>query len=101
MIGRRRAHACNGLQRCRRSLAGPSCPVTPLWQLPTPIGCNRGPDCYSYLVGDAQEMLINEKPKLTNTDVTPKAVYQNRRTFLRTAGLAAAASIAGREIWEI
>ena len=46
-------------------------------------------------------MLINEKPELTNADVTPKVFYQNRRTFLRNAGLAAAALIAGREIWEL
>ena len=46
-------------------------------------------------------MPISEKSELTNADVTPREVYQNRRTFLRNAGLAAAASLAGREFWEL
>src|ERR1700740_2648398 len=46
-------------------------------------------------------MLINRRPELTNADVTPKAAYQNRRTFLRNAGLAAAATVAGRKFWEL
>src|SRR6266478_6390907 len=46
-------------------------------------------------------MLLQEKPGLTNADVTPRAVYQNRRNFLRNIGLVAAASLAGREFWEL
>jgi methionine sulfoxide reductase catalytic subunit len=46
-------------------------------------------------------MLITKKPELTNADVTPKAVYQNRRTFLRNAGLAVAATVAGQKFWEL
>jgi methionine sulfoxide reductase catalytic subunit len=46
-------------------------------------------------------MLLQEKPGLTNADVTPRAVYQNRRKFLKNAGLLAAASLAGREFWEL
>src|SRR5216684_7801026 len=51
-------------------------------------------------MGDARAMLIKEKLELTNADVTPREVYQNRRTFLRNAALVAAASLAGREFWE-
>jgi methionine sulfoxide reductase catalytic subunit len=46
-------------------------------------------------------MLIRTKPGLSYADVTPKAVYQDRRKFLRNAGLAAAAAFAGREFWEL
>jgi sulfoxide reductase catalytic subunit YedY len=46
-------------------------------------------------------MPINEKSRLTNADVTPREVYQNRRKFLRTAGLAALATLAGRDLWEL
>ncbi|HTA59131.1 MAG TPA: protein-methionine-sulfoxide reductase catalytic subunit MsrP [Candidatus Baltobacteraceae bacterium] len=45
-------------------------------------------------------MLIKKEPELSSADVTPKATYQNRRTFLRNAGLAAAATFAGHELWE-
>ena len=46
-------------------------------------------------------MLIRKKPELTYADVTPKAVYQNRRQFLRNAGLAGATVLAGRGVWEL
>ena len=46
-------------------------------------------------------MLIHQKPELTYADVTPKEVYQNRRTFLRNAGLAAVATVAGRKFLEL
>jgi methionine sulfoxide reductase catalytic subunit len=52
-------------------------------------------------LGDVVEMLIRMKPGLTYADVTPREVYQNRRKFLRNAGLAAAALLMGREFWEL
>jgi sulfoxide reductase catalytic subunit YedY len=46
-------------------------------------------------------MLIRETPGLTHADVTPKAVFLNRRKFLRNAGLAGATAFAGRGFWEL
>ena len=46
-------------------------------------------------------MLLRKKPELTFEDVTPKPVYQNRREFLKHAGLAGAALLAGRGILEL
>jgi methionine sulfoxide reductase catalytic subunit len=46
-------------------------------------------------------MLFHEKPRLTYSDVTPRAVYQNRRKFLQQAGLAGAAALVGRSLWEL
>jgi sulfoxide reductase catalytic subunit YedY len=46
-------------------------------------------------------MLIRKTPGLTHADVTPKAVYQNRRMFLRNAGFAGAVAFAGRGFWEL
>src|SRR6266481_4681344 len=46
-------------------------------------------------------MLLQEKPGVTDAGVTPRAVYQNRSNFLRNIGLVAAASLAGREFWEL
>ncbi|MBS1842052.1 MAG: protein-methionine-sulfoxide reductase catalytic subunit MsrP [Acidobacteria bacterium] len=47
-------------------------------------------------------MLLQKKPDLTFADVTPKAVYTNRRKFLRDIGIAgAAAALAGERILSI
>jgi sulfoxide reductase catalytic subunit YedY len=46
-------------------------------------------------------MLIRKEPDLTYADVTPKSVYLDRRRFLRNAGLAGAAALAGRSLWEL
>jgi len=46
-------------------------------------------------------MLIRKTPDLTYADVTPRVVYQKRREFLRNAGLAGAAVLAGRGLWEL
>jgi len=46
-------------------------------------------------------MLIRETPGLTHADVTPKAVYLNRRKFLRNTGLAGVGAFAGRGFWEL
>jgi methionine sulfoxide reductase catalytic subunit len=46
-------------------------------------------------------MLIRKTPGLTQADVTPKAVFLNRRKFLRNAGLAGAAAFAGRAFWDL
>ena len=46
-------------------------------------------------------MLIRKTPGLTHADVTPKAVFLNRRKFLRNAGLAGAAAFAGRGFWDL
>ena len=43
-------------------------------------------------------MLIRKKPDLTSADVTPKAVYLDRREFLKDAGLLGAAAVAGRSL---
>jgi sulfoxide reductase catalytic subunit YedY len=46
-------------------------------------------------------MLVRRKPDLTSADVTPKSVYQARRTFLRGMGLAGAAALAGKGLLEL
>jgi sulfoxide reductase catalytic subunit YedY len=46
-------------------------------------------------------MLIPETPGLTHADVTPKAVYPNRRKFLRNTVLAGVATFAGPGFWEL
>jgi methionine sulfoxide reductase catalytic subunit len=46
-------------------------------------------------------MLFRGKPELIYADVTPKSVYQNRRAFLKGAGLTGAALLAGRGLWEL
>jgi sulfoxide reductase catalytic subunit YedY len=47
-------------------------------------------------------MLLERKPDLTYSDVTPKQVYSNRRKFLQDIGIAgAAAAIAGKSILSI
>lgn len=38
---------------------------------------------------------------LTYADITPKAVYLNRRKFLKGAGLVGVAALAGRGLWEL
>ena len=46
-------------------------------------------------------MLIRKKPDLTYADVTPKAVYLDRREFLKDAGLLGAAAVAGRSLLQL
>jgi sulfoxide reductase catalytic subunit YedY len=46
-------------------------------------------------------MLIRRKPDLTYADVTPKAVYLDRRKFLGGLGIATAAAVAGRGLLEL
>ena len=46
-------------------------------------------------------MLVRQKPELTNADVTPKSIYQARRTFLRGVGLAGAAALAGKGLLDL
>src|SRR6202045_3689514 len=46
-------------------------------------------------------MLIRRTPDLTYADVTPKAVYLNRRKFLGGLGIASAAAVAGRGLLEL
>jgi sulfoxide reductase catalytic subunit YedY len=46
-------------------------------------------------------MLLRKKPELTYADVTPRSLYLNRRKFLQSAGLAGAAALAGRGLWEL
>jgi len=46
-------------------------------------------------------MLFRQKPEMTYAYVTPKSVYQNRRAFLKGAGLAGAAVLTGRRLWEL
>jgi sulfoxide reductase catalytic subunit YedY len=46
-------------------------------------------------------MLIRRAPDLTYADVTPKAVYLNRRKFLGGLGIATAAAVAGRGLLEL
>src|ERR1700747_581245 len=41
-------------------------------------------------------MLIQQAPRLTYSDVTPKSVYVNRRRFLRGMGLAGVVASTGR-----
>src|ERR1700681_2648610 len=46
-------------------------------------------------------MLIRRSPDLTYADVTPKAVYLDRRKFLGGLGVATAAAVAGRGLLEL
>jgi sulfoxide reductase catalytic subunit YedY len=46
-------------------------------------------------------MDLRKEPELTSKDVTPKAVYLNRRKFLKAASLASAAAFAGGGLWEL
>jgi len=46
-------------------------------------------------------MLIRRSPHLTYADVTPQAVYLNRRKFLGGLGIATAAALAGRGLLEL
>jgi methionine sulfoxide reductase catalytic subunit len=46
-------------------------------------------------------MLIRKAPDLTYADITPKSVYQNRRKFLATMGVAGAAALIGHRLWDL
>jgi len=46
-------------------------------------------------------MLIRKAPDLTYADVTPKSVYLNRRKFLQEMGIAGAAMIAGKGLFDL
>ncbi len=46
-------------------------------------------------------MLIQKTPELTYADVTPRSVYLNRRRFLRDLGIASAAVMGGKALWEL
>jgi sulfoxide reductase catalytic subunit YedY len=46
-------------------------------------------------------MLIRKAPDLAYADVTPKSVYLDRRKFLRGIGIASAAAVAGRSLFEL
>jgi len=46
-------------------------------------------------------MLLRKTPDLTYADVTPRAVYLNRRKFLKAVGLAGAAAAAGEGLWKL
>src|SRR5258708_4575595 len=46
-------------------------------------------------------MLIRRSPDLTYADVTPQAVYLNRRKFLGGLGIATAAALAGRGLLDL
>ena len=46
-------------------------------------------------------MLIRRSPDLTYADVTPKAVYLNRRKFLEGMGLASVAAVAGKGLLDL
>jgi sulfoxide reductase catalytic subunit YedY len=46
-------------------------------------------------------MLLRKTPDLTYADVTPRAVYLNRRKFLKAMGLAGAAAAAGEGLWKL
>src|SRR5258708_20604443 len=46
-------------------------------------------------------MLIRRSPDLTYADVTPQAVYLNRRKFLGGLGIATAAALAGRGLIDL
>ena len=62
--------------------------------------CRRGGTIYS-AAKETHGMLFRQKPDMTYADVTPKSVYQNRRAFLKRAGLAGAAALTGRGLWEL
>ena len=46
-------------------------------------------------------MLLRKPNDLTYADVTPKTVYSNRRKFLRGAGLAFIAAVAGKRLFDM
>jgi len=46
-------------------------------------------------------MLIRKSPDMAYADVTPKAVYLNRRKFLQAMGIAGATAVAGQRIVEL
>ena len=46
-------------------------------------------------------MLIRKAPDLTYADVTPKAVYLDRRKFLQAMGIAGAAAVAGKRLSDL
>ena len=46
-------------------------------------------------------MFFKKSPYSTDEEVTPKEVYLNRRKFLAGLGIAGAAALAGREMWEL
>jgi sulfoxide reductase catalytic subunit YedY len=45
-------------------------------------------------------MLIKKTMDIPYSEITPKSVYLNRRKFLSAMGLAGAAGIAGRKLWD-
>src|SRR5438270_12248494 len=45
-------------------------------------------------------MLIKKATDIPYSEITPKSVYLNRRKFLSATGLAGAAGIAGRQLWD-
>src|SRR5712691_1127395 len=46
-------------------------------------------------------MLMRKAPELTYADVTPKAVYLDRRKFLRAMGIVGATAVAGNGLFEL
>src|ERR1700721_281933 len=46
-------------------------------------------------------MLIQRRPQLTYSDVTPKNLYFNRRKFLKAMGIAGAATFAGSSVLDL
>ena len=46
-------------------------------------------------------MLIRKAPDLTYADVTPKAVYLDRRKFLQAISIAGATAVAGKRLFEL
>jgi methionine sulfoxide reductase catalytic subunit len=46
-------------------------------------------------------MLIRKAPDLTYADVTPKAVYLDRRKFLQAMGIVGATAVAGKGLFEL
>jgi methionine sulfoxide reductase catalytic subunit len=46
-------------------------------------------------------MLIRKAPDLTYADVTPRAVYVDRRKFLQAVGIVGATAVAGRRLFEL
>jgi sulfoxide reductase catalytic subunit YedY len=46
-------------------------------------------------------MLIRKAPDLTYADVTPRCVYLDRRKFLQAMGIAGAAAVAGKGLFEL
>lgn len=46
-------------------------------------------------------MLIRKAPDLTCADITPKAVYLDRRKFLQTMGIVSATAVVGKRLFEL